>query len=51
METVEELKSTRLIIELLQQELSAKLTSTENDIVTATTTTTNNNNNKSISTK
>jgi hypothetical protein len=34
METVEELKSTRLIIELLQQELSAKLTSTKNDVVT-----------------
>jgi hypothetical protein len=38
METVEELKSTRLIIELLKQELSAKLTSTKNDVV-------NNNNN------
>jgi hypothetical protein len=34
METVEELKSMRLIIELLQQELSAKLTSNKNDIVT-----------------
>jgi hypothetical protein len=41
METVEELKSTRLIIELLQQELSAKLTSNKNDVVT----------NKSINTK
>jgi hypothetical protein len=34
MEIVELLKSTRLIIELLQQELSAKLTSNKNYIVT-----------------
>jgi uncharacterized protein (UPF0147 family) len=34
MKTEEELKSTRLIIELLQQELSAKLTSNNNDVVT-----------------
>jgi hypothetical protein len=34
METVEELKTMRLIIELLQQELSAKLTSNKNDVVT-----------------